>query len=193
MGQRPIFHDYPLLRIHETPRIETFVVASGTDTGQPWGPVGETGVPPLAPALVNAVFAATGQRVRSLPVEASHPRPPRLAHPSEMGSALRLDCAHRRGVKERLAQLGRAGVARDVVDDLPRSTEQELCARRVAALRLDLRKRCQDPPRVPPLPHRLSHDAGPSQRLERLVPPAEPPQRLGAPYRKPPRGGHRSA
>jgi len=63
------FHDYPLLRMHETPRIETYIVASGTDAGQPWGAVGETGVPPLAPALVNAVFAATGQRVRSLPLK----------------------------------------------------------------------------------------------------------------------------
>ena len=63
------FHDYPLLRMHETPRIETYLVPSGTDAGQPWGAVGETGVPPLAPALVNAVFAATGQRVRSLPLK----------------------------------------------------------------------------------------------------------------------------
>ncbi|MBI2771930.1 MAG: xanthine dehydrogenase family protein molybdopterin-binding subunit [Burkholderiales bacterium] len=69
------FHDYPLLRIHETPRIETYIVANGTDAGQPWGAVGETGVPPLAPALVNAVFAATGQRVRSLPLKHHTLRP----------------------------------------------------------------------------------------------------------------------
>jgi len=69
------FHDYPLLRIHETPRIETHVLPSGTDPGQPWGGVGETGLPPLAPALLNAVFAATGQRVRSLPLKHHTLRP----------------------------------------------------------------------------------------------------------------------
>ena len=69
------FHDYPLPRIHEAPRIDTYIVASGTDPGQPWGAVGETGVPPLAPALVNAIFAATGQRVRSLPLKHHTLRP----------------------------------------------------------------------------------------------------------------------
>ena len=62
------FHDQPLLRIDEIPRIETYLLPCG-DATLPWGSVGETGVPPLAPALVNAVFAATGKRIRSLPLK----------------------------------------------------------------------------------------------------------------------------
>jgi len=62
------FHDYALPRIHETPRIETHLMPSGERYGRRWGGVGETGLPPLAPALVNAVFAATGKRVRRLPL-----------------------------------------------------------------------------------------------------------------------------
>jgi len=69
------FHDYPLLRIHETPRIETHLMPSGERWGARWGGVGETGLPPLAPALVNAVFAATGQRIRTLPLTRHTLRP----------------------------------------------------------------------------------------------------------------------
>jgi isoquinoline 1-oxidoreductase beta subunit len=58
------FHDYPILRIEETPRIDVAIV----EIGSPLGGVGEPGVPPLAPALANALFAATRQRVRSLPL-----------------------------------------------------------------------------------------------------------------------------
>ena len=58
------FDDYPLLRMHETPDIEVHIVDSNES---PTG-VGEPGVPPLAPAVANAVFAATGQRLRSLPL-----------------------------------------------------------------------------------------------------------------------------
>jgi len=58
------FDDQPLLRIDELPVIEVHLVASR----EPPGGVGEPGVPPLAPALANAVFAATGQRLRSLPL-----------------------------------------------------------------------------------------------------------------------------
>lgn len=59
------FHDYPVLRITETPRrLETFVV----DSDAPPGGVGEPGVPPVAPALANAVFAASGRRLRTLPL-----------------------------------------------------------------------------------------------------------------------------
>jgi isoquinoline 1-oxidoreductase beta subunit len=58
------FHDYPILRLDETPRIDVGIV----EIGSPLGGVGEPGVPPLAPALANALFAATRQRVRSLPL-----------------------------------------------------------------------------------------------------------------------------
>ncbi|MBV8289670.1 MAG: xanthine dehydrogenase family protein molybdopterin-binding subunit [Hyphomicrobiales bacterium] len=59
------FHDYPMPRLAEMPRVETIIVASGGF----WGGVGETAVPPLAPALCNAIFAATGKRIRSLPLK----------------------------------------------------------------------------------------------------------------------------
>jgi len=59
------FHDYPLLRIEEAPDVAVSIV----ETGAPLGGVGEPGVPPVAPALANALFAARGQRVRSLPLE----------------------------------------------------------------------------------------------------------------------------
>jgi isoquinoline 1-oxidoreductase subunit beta len=58
------FHDYPMLRLAEMPRVETVIVAGGG-----WGGIGETAVPPLAPALCNAIFAATGKRIRSLPLK----------------------------------------------------------------------------------------------------------------------------
>ncbi|MCI0506902.1 MAG: xanthine dehydrogenase family protein molybdopterin-binding subunit [Gammaproteobacteria bacterium] len=58
------FHDFPLLTIGEMPDVETYIVPS---TGSPGG-VGEPGVPPIAPAVANAVFAATGKRVRTLPI-----------------------------------------------------------------------------------------------------------------------------
>ncbi len=58
------FNDFELLRIDECPVIETHLVPS---KGSPTG-VGEPGVPPVAPAVANAVFAATGQRLRSLPL-----------------------------------------------------------------------------------------------------------------------------
>ncbi|MCP5178938.1 MAG: xanthine dehydrogenase family protein molybdopterin-binding subunit [Pseudomonadales bacterium] len=61
------FHDYPLLRMDEAPDIEVIIVDSGE---APTG-VGEPGVPPIAPAVANAVFRATGQRLRSLPLRLS--------------------------------------------------------------------------------------------------------------------------
>ncbi len=59
------FHDYSMLSLSETPEIEVHIVAS---EAAPTG-VGEPGLPPLAPALANAVFAATGQRLRELPLK----------------------------------------------------------------------------------------------------------------------------
>lgn len=58
------FHDYPILSIRDVPRVEVHLVPSA----EPPSGVGEPPVPPLAPAVANAVFAATGQRVRSLPL-----------------------------------------------------------------------------------------------------------------------------
>jgi isoquinoline 1-oxidoreductase beta subunit len=57
------FHDYRVLRIDDMPKVEVHIVKSDAD---PTG-VGEPGVPPLAPAVANAVFKLTGQRVRRLP------------------------------------------------------------------------------------------------------------------------------
>jgi isoquinoline 1-oxidoreductase beta subunit len=59
------FNDCPMLQMAEMPRVETVIVASGDF----WGGVGETPVPPLAPALCNAIFCATGKRIRSLPLK----------------------------------------------------------------------------------------------------------------------------
>ena len=59
------FHDYQVLRMPRNPKIAVDLVAS---TELPAG-VGEPGVPPVAPALVNAIFAASGKRVRKLPIE----------------------------------------------------------------------------------------------------------------------------
>lgn len=64
---RPVqgnFDTYPVLRIDEMPVVETVILASDA----PPGGIGETGLPALAPAVANAVFAATGQRIRRLPI-----------------------------------------------------------------------------------------------------------------------------
>jgi isoquinoline 1-oxidoreductase beta subunit len=58
------FHDLPQLRMHEAPAIEVHLVASGAGPGG----VGEPGVPPIAPAVANALFALTGTPVRKLPI-----------------------------------------------------------------------------------------------------------------------------
>lgn len=58
------FPDYPMMRMADTPRIETVLVPSGRTIGG----AGEVGTPPLAPAVANAVFDATGIRVRELPL-----------------------------------------------------------------------------------------------------------------------------
>jgi isoquinoline 1-oxidoreductase beta subunit len=65
--QQSNFHDYEVLRHHASPRvIRTHLVNDSQDV--PPGGVGEPPVPPVAPALCNAIFAATGKRMRSLPV-----------------------------------------------------------------------------------------------------------------------------
>jgi len=58
------FHDYPMLRMDESPLIETHILNGGGRVGG----AGEPGTPAVAPALTNAVFNATGQRIRELPV-----------------------------------------------------------------------------------------------------------------------------
>jgi len=59
------FHDYPALRMNQCPAIRTEIIAS---TEPPEG-VGEPGTPPIAPAVANALFALTGQRLRALPLK----------------------------------------------------------------------------------------------------------------------------
>ena len=59
------FNDYPVLRMNEMPKVEVHILPS---TESPGG-VGEPGLPPLAPALVNAIHAATGKRLRALPID----------------------------------------------------------------------------------------------------------------------------
>jgi len=62
--QESNYHDYRVLRMNEMPEVEVHIVPS---TAKPGG-IGETGVPPIAPAVANAVAALTGQRLRELPL-----------------------------------------------------------------------------------------------------------------------------
>jgi len=61
------FNDYPVLRLNEMPKVEVHIMPS---TEAPGG-IGEPGTPPIAPAVVNAIFAATGKRLRALPIDAA--------------------------------------------------------------------------------------------------------------------------
>jgi isoquinoline 1-oxidoreductase beta subunit len=61
--QQSNFHDYPVLRLNEMPEVEVHIVSSDEKAGG----IGEPGVPPVAPAVANALFAATGKRLRRLP------------------------------------------------------------------------------------------------------------------------------
>jgi isoquinoline 1-oxidoreductase beta subunit len=64
------FHDYVPVRMNEMPKVEVYIVSSGEE---PTG-IGEPGVPPVAPAVANAIAAATGKRVRNLPITAEQVR-----------------------------------------------------------------------------------------------------------------------
>jgi isoquinoline 1-oxidoreductase subunit beta len=64
MPQQTNFHNYQSLRLYQTPQVVTRALQT---TGRIKG-IGEPGVPPAAPALANAIFAATGQRIRELPL-----------------------------------------------------------------------------------------------------------------------------
>jgi isoquinoline 1-oxidoreductase beta subunit len=61
------FTDYTILKASEMPKVEVHIVPS---TEKPTG-VGEPGVPPIGPAVANAIFAATGKPVRKLPIGTS--------------------------------------------------------------------------------------------------------------------------
>jgi len=58
------FDTYPVVRMPEAPAVEVYIVPSS----DPQGGAGEPGVPPIAPAVCNAIFAATGKRIRRLPI-----------------------------------------------------------------------------------------------------------------------------
>jgi isoquinoline 1-oxidoreductase beta subunit len=60
------FDTYQMVRMADAPRIETHLALSG---GSKWGGIGEPGTPPVAPAICNAIFAATGKRIRRLPIK----------------------------------------------------------------------------------------------------------------------------
>jgi isoquinoline 1-oxidoreductase beta subunit len=65
------FDSYPVLRISQAPRIEIHFISGGEAPGG----LGEPALPPAAPALANAIFAATGKRIRRLPIRASGLKP----------------------------------------------------------------------------------------------------------------------
>ena len=62
--QQSNFHDYSVLRLDEMPKVEVHIVPSA----EPPTGIGEPGVPPVAPAVANAIFAATGKRIYRLPL-----------------------------------------------------------------------------------------------------------------------------
>jgi len=65
--QQGNYDDHPVIRMDESPTVtNVYIVPPGPDT--PPSGVGEPGVPPFAPALMNAIFAATGKRIRALPL-----------------------------------------------------------------------------------------------------------------------------
>ena len=59
------FTDYPTLKLAEMPKVETIILPSGGF----WGGVGEPTIAVAAPAVLNAIFAATGKRIRDLPLK----------------------------------------------------------------------------------------------------------------------------
>jgi len=61
------FHDYKMVRMNEMPQMDVYIV----DSNEKMGGAGEPGVPPVAPAIINAIFAATGKRIRRLPIQSS--------------------------------------------------------------------------------------------------------------------------
>jgi isoquinoline 1-oxidoreductase beta subunit len=64
MVEQSNFHDYQVMRMGAMPKVEVYIVQST----EKMGGVGEPGLPPVAPAVTNAIFAATGKRIRTLPI-----------------------------------------------------------------------------------------------------------------------------
>ena len=73
------FHDYQMVRMDTAPEIETHIINSG----MAWGGAGEPGTPTIEPALANAIFDATGTRVRELPIS-KYDFDYRIAEPEEV-------------------------------------------------------------------------------------------------------------
>jgi isoquinoline 1-oxidoreductase beta subunit len=67
-AQQDNFHMYQVTRMAEAPREIRVHLLPATDWSMPLGGVGEPGLPPIAPAICNAIFAATGKRIRQLPI-----------------------------------------------------------------------------------------------------------------------------
>lgn len=67
MAEQSNYHNYQIMRINEAPIMDIHIINSGEKPGG----VGEPGLPPVAPALCNAIFAATGKRLRKLPINLS--------------------------------------------------------------------------------------------------------------------------
>jgi isoquinoline 1-oxidoreductase beta subunit len=63
--QQSNYNNYHVLRMNEMPAVEVFIM----ENGEAPGGVGEAGLPPVAPALGNAIFAACGVRLRNLPID----------------------------------------------------------------------------------------------------------------------------
>ena len=63
--QQSNYHDYPVLRMDEVPKITTKLLVTNNKPGG----IGEVGLPPVAPAVANAVFKLTGKRLRALPFD----------------------------------------------------------------------------------------------------------------------------
>ena len=64
--QQTNFHDYPSMRIAQMPKVETIIIEGG---GPVWGGIGEPTICVAAPAVLNAIYRATGKRLRSVPLK----------------------------------------------------------------------------------------------------------------------------
>ena len=67
--QQDNFNSYRVMRMNEAPRDIRVHLLPTSDLSIPLGGAGEPGVPPIAPALCNAIFAASGKRIRQIPIK----------------------------------------------------------------------------------------------------------------------------